>query len=67
VQQIDQIYKLVQRDSYSRQIAFGERSTFSFARSDRATFEALKAARLLDRLDQAVLERAFRGDLIPAE
>jgi type I restriction enzyme S subunit len=39
----------------------------AFAHSDRATFEALKAARLLDRLDQAVLERAFRGDLVPAE
>lgn len=39
----------------------------AFAEIDRLTAEAAAARRLLDRLDQAVLARAFRGELVPQD
>lgn len=39
----------------------------AFAEIDRLTTEAAAARRLLDRLDQAVLAKAFRGELVPQD
>ncbi len=39
----------------------------AFAEIDRLTDEAAAARRLLDRLDQAILARAFRGELVPQD
>jgi len=39
----------------------------AFAEIDRLTGEAAAARRLLDRLDQAILARAFRGELVPQD
>ena len=41
--------------------------TSAFAEIDRLTAEASAARRLLDRLDQAVLAKAFRGELVPQD
>jgi type I restriction enzyme S subunit len=38
-----------------------------FAELDRLTAEAAAARRQLDRLDQAVLTKAFRGELVPQD
>lgn len=39
----------------------------TFAEIDRMVSEATTARRLLDRLDQAVLAKAFRGELVPQD
>ena len=39
----------------------------AFARIDAVVAEAERAAALLDRLDQAVLAKAFRGELVPQD
>lgn len=39
----------------------------AFAEIDRLTAEAASARKLLDRLDQAVLAKAFRGELVPQD
>jgi type I restriction enzyme S subunit len=39
----------------------------AFARADRLEAEARKARALLDRLEAAVLARAFRGELVPQD
>jgi type I restriction enzyme S subunit len=39
----------------------------AFTEIDRLTAEAAAARRLLDRLDQAVLAKAFRGELVPQD
>lgn len=39
----------------------------AFSEIDRVTAEAASACRLLDRLDQAVLAKAFRGELVPQD
>lgn len=39
----------------------------AFARADRLEAEARKARALLDRLERAVLARAFRGELVPQD
>lgn len=39
----------------------------AFAWIDRLAAEAESARRLLDRLDQAVLAKAFRGELVPQD
>jgi type I restriction enzyme S subunit len=44
-----------------------ERLEAAFARIDKFVSEAAHAKALLDRLDQALLAKAFRGDLISAE
>jgi type I restriction enzyme, S subunit len=38
-----------------------------FAKLDRLSAEARPAAALLDRLDQAILAKAFRGELVPQD
>lgn len=44
-----------------------EKIDVAFAEIDGLTAEAAVARRLLDRLDQAVLAKAFRGDLVPQD
>ncbi|MBT9386935.1 restriction endonuclease subunit S [Pseudooceanicola sp. CBS1P-1] len=39
----------------------------AFARIDRLTEEASRAAHLLDRLDERLLAKAFRGELVPQD
>jgi type I restriction enzyme S subunit len=39
----------------------------SFAWIDRLASEAISARKLIDRLDQAVLAKAFRGELVPQD
>jgi type I restriction enzyme S subunit len=39
----------------------------AFARIDRLADESARAARLLDRLDERLLARAFRGELVPQD
>jgi type I restriction enzyme, S subunit len=48
----------VQRDTVRRIRA-------AFARIDRMTADAARAAHLLDRLDERLLAKAFRGELVP--
>jgi type I restriction enzyme S subunit len=39
----------------------------AFAEIDRLAAEAASARRLLDRLDRAILAKAFRGELVPQD
>ncbi|RFC62264.1 type I restriction endonuclease subunit S [Fulvimarina endophytica] len=39
----------------------------AFARADRMEAEAARARKLLDRLEQAILAKAFRGELVPQD
>lgn len=39
----------------------------AFAEIDRLVAEAAAARRLVDRLDQAILAKAFRGELVPQD
>ena len=39
----------------------------AFARIDRLTAEAARAAHLLDRFDERLLAKAFRGELVPQD
>lgn len=39
----------------------------AFARIDRLTAEASRASHLLDRLDECLLAKAFRGELVPQD
>lgn len=39
----------------------------AFARIDRLAAEAARAAHLLDRLDERLLAKAFRGELVPQD
>ncbi|SKA22395.1 restriction endonuclease subunit S [Consotaella salsifontis] len=39
----------------------------AFARADRMEAEAARARKLLDRLESAILARAFRGELVPQD
>jgi hypothetical protein len=39
----------------------------AFAWIDRLAFQAISARKLIDHLDQAVLAKAFRGELVPQD
>jgi len=39
----------------------------TFARADRLEAEAARARALLDRLESAILAKAFRGELVPQD
>lgn len=41
--------------------------TAAFARADRLEAEATRARKLLDRLEAAILAKAFRGELVPQD
>lgn len=49
------------------QSAIVARVRSAFTEIDRLTAEAAAARRLLDRLDQAILAKAFRGELVPQD
>ncbi|WP_210528341.1 restriction endonuclease subunit S [Rubellimicrobium arenae] len=51
--------------SIAEQQAIVRRIEAAFARIDRLTEEATRAAHLLDRFDERLLAKAFRGDLVP--
>lgn len=51
----------------SEQTEIVRRIEAAFAEIDRLTAESAAARRLLDRLDQAVLDKAFRGELVPQD
>lgn len=51
--------------AYQRKIA--ERVESMFLAIDRLASEATSARKLIDRLDQAVLAKAFRGELVPQD
>jgi type I restriction enzyme, S subunit len=53
--------------SISCQSAIVERLNTAFARADRLEAEAARARALLDRLEAAILARAFRGELVPQD
>ncbi|MEP1592344.1 restriction endonuclease subunit S [Sulfitobacter sp.] len=49
------------------QVEIVRRIEAAFARIDRMTEEASRAAHLLDRLDERLLAKAFRGKLVPQD
>lgn len=49
------------------QAEIARRIETAFAKIDRLASEATSARRLIDRLDQSVLARAFRGELVPQD
>lgn len=49
------------------QVEMVRRVTHALVEIDRLVAEAAAARRLLDRLDQAVLAKAFRGELVPQD
>jgi type I restriction enzyme, S subunit len=51
----------------SEQKVIVSRLAIAFAEIDRLVAEAAAARRLLDRLDQAILAKAFRGELVPQD
>ena len=53
--------------SLARQQAIVDSITAAFNSIDRLMAEAAAARRLLDRLDQAALAKAFRGELVPQD
>jgi type I restriction enzyme S subunit len=50
-----------------RQHAAAAKAVAALAEIDRLTAEATAARRLLERLDQAILAKAFRGELVPQD
>lgn len=56
---------IVPLPALSEQDLILRRVTTALAEIDRLTAEAAAARRLLDRLDQAILSKAFRGELVP--
>lgn len=51
----------------SEQAEIVRRIEAAFSRIDRMTEEASRAAHLLDRLDERLLAKAFRGELVPQD
>jgi type I restriction enzyme S subunit len=52
---------------FGMQQEIGERVKTAFAWIDRLAAEATRARKLIDRLDQAILAKAFRGELVPQD
>lgn len=70
------IWKISQRDLAQIQIPVASLEDqrrmaaaigIGFARADRLEAEAIRARALLDRLESAILARAFRGELVPQD
>lgn len=53
--------------SLTKQASLASRARSALAEIDRLATEAAAAQRLLDRLDQAILAKAFRGELVPQD
>jgi type I restriction enzyme S subunit len=51
----------------TEQIEMLERLNIAFTRADRLEAEAARARALLDRLEAAILAKAFRGELVPQD
>lgn len=51
----------------AEQVEIFKRIESAFAKIDRLASEAASASKLLDRLDQALLSKAFRGELVPQD
>lgn len=49
------------------QAAIADRLNNIFARADRLEAEAIRARALIDRLEAAILAKAFRGELVPQD
>lgn len=49
------------------QVVIADRLEAAFARADRLESEAARARALLDRLEAAILAKAFRGELVPQD
>lgn len=49
------------------QVEIAERLETAFARADRFEAEVTRARALLDRLESAILAKAFRGELVPQD
>jgi type I restriction enzyme, S subunit len=49
------------------QVRITDAITSAFARADRLEAEAERARKLLDRLESAILAKAFRGELVPQD
>lgn len=58
---------LLPLETLSRQIEASQRIREALARADRMEAEAARARALLDRLEAAILGRAFRGELVPQD
>ncbi|ATC23711.1 restriction endonuclease subunit S [Caulobacter vibrioides] len=52
---------------FDEQLLIWKRIRAAFVEIDRLVAEAAAARRLLDRLDQAILAKAFRGELVPQD
>ena len=52
---------------FEEQVEMLRRLNVAFARADRLEAEAARARALLDRLESAILAKAFRGELIPQD
>jgi hypothetical protein len=52
---------------FSREFSRKRPSGTAFARADRLEAEAARARALLDRLEAAILAKAFRGELVPQD
>lgn len=62
------LYKLpIPLPPLDEQRMVGERIEAAFARADRLEAEASRARALLDRLEASILDKAFRGELVPQD
>lgn len=52
---------------FEEQMRIADRIESAFARADRLEAEAARARALLDRLEAAILAKAFRGELVPQD
>ncbi|BCH33272.1 type-1 restriction enzyme EcoKI specificity protein [Mesorhizobium sp. L-8-10] len=68
------IWKISQRDlqavrlprvGFAEQVRIADEVQAAFGRADRLEAEASRARALLDRLESAILAKAFRGELVP--
>jgi type I restriction enzyme S subunit len=53
--------------SPEEQVEMKRQIDLAFARADRLEAEAARARKLLDRLESAILAKAFRGELVPQD
>lgn len=53
--------------SPEEQVEMKRQIDLAFARADRLEAEATRARKLLDRLESAILAKAFRGELVPQD
>lgn len=59
--------QVVPLPTMTEQLELVRRIDIAFAWIDRLAAEATSARKLIDRLDQSVLAKAFRGELVPQD